>query len=208
MRQTKIENTVDSKKLVQKSFPPVSVAARSDSVWIVSTQPFDPALGLGHGGEGGKGAGWMDGGYSGAAQEAQRRFLAQPCSKCTPGWGKDGANREQRAQGEGLPASYFSPAGCLLQVRRNAPVLANSVVASNQMAQEFSTFFCFFSILSTPVFFPSITAFITRFIGERPPSARRCWVTDSRPARQGSVCPSIKRIKCAALGCHPLFLSP
>lgn len=159
MRQTKIENTVDSKKLVQKSFPPVSVAARSDSVWIVSTQPFDPALGLGRGGEGGKGAGWMDGGYSGAAQEAQRRFLAQPCSKCTPGWGKDGANREQRAQGEGLPASYFSPAGCLLQVRRNAPVLANSVVASNQMAQEFSTFFCFFFYSVNPSFFPLHNSF-------------------------------------------------
>lgn len=65
--------------------------------------------------------------------------------------GKDGANREQRAQGEGLPASYFSPAGRLLQVRRNAPVLANSVVASDQMAQEFSTFFSF--LFCQPQFF-------------------------------------------------------
>lgn len=69
--------------------------------------------------------------------------------------GKDGANSEQRAQGEGLPMSYFSPAGRLLQVRRNAPVLANSVVASNQMAQEFSTFF--FSL--NPSFFPLHNSF-------------------------------------------------
>lgn len=71
--------------------------------------------------------------------------------------GKDGANREQWAQGEGLPASYFSPAGRLLQVRRNAPVLANGVVASDQMAQEFSTFFFFYSV--NPSFFPLHNSF-------------------------------------------------
>lgn len=70
--------------------------------------------------------------------------------------GKDGENREQRAQGEGLPGSYFSPAGRLLQVRRNAPVLANSVVASNQMAQEFSMSFFYSVNLS---FFPLHNSF-------------------------------------------------
>lgn len=65
--------------------------------------------------------------------------------------GNDGENRERWAQGEGLPGSYFSPAGRLLQVRRNAPVLANVVVASHQMAQEFSMSFFYSVNLS---FFP------------------------------------------------------
>lgn len=148
MRQTKIENTVDSKKLVQKSSPPVSVAARSDSVWIVSTQPFDPALGWGVGGDGG----WMDGWrLFRSGPRGTKEILGTAVLQVHAWLGKDGANREQRAQGEGLPASYFSPAGRLLQVRRNAPVLANSVVASDQMAQEFSTFFFF--LFCQPQFF-------------------------------------------------------
>lgn len=109
--------------------------------------------------------------------------------------GKDGKNRERRVQGKGLRGSYFSPAGCLLHVRRNAPVLANIVVASHQMAQEFSM--SFFSIMSTPVFFPTTTAFITL----------RSSVTQSCMTQQGSGCPSIKQLKCALLPRHPLFLS-